>query len=139
MTDHKLSVVISDDDPMIRDALREVLDAEPDFEVVAVARDADEAIELVERHSPAVVVLDVRMPGGGGGRAAREISVRSPNTGILALSAFADREAFREFESAGVREHLVKGVPNNDIVEAVRRLGRPGRGDRRGAPPRPGT
>lgn len=128
MTDPKLRVVISDDDPMIREALREVLDAEPDFEVVAVARDADEAIELVTRHAPAVVVLDVRMPGGGGGRAAREIRLRSPNTGILALSAFADQEMHREIQSAGVGEHLVKGVSIDDIVAAVRRLGRPGRG-----------
>ena len=128
MTDRKLSVVISDDDPMIRDALREVLDAEPDLEVVAVARDADEAIALVERHEPAVVVLDLRMPGGGGGRAAREIRLRSPNTGILALSAFADYQAVREIRSAGVGEHLLKGVSNSDIVAAVRRLGRPGRG-----------
>ncbi|MCC8250418.1 response regulator [Saccharothrix luteola] len=139
MTGPKLSVVISDDDPMIRDALREVLDAEPDFEVVAVARDADEAIELVERHCPAVVVLDVRMPGGGGGRAAREIRLRSPNTGVLALTAFADRETFREFTSVGVGEHLVKGVSNSDIVAAVRRLGRQGRDGRRGASPLPGT
>ncbi|PSL57152.1 response regulator receiver domain-containing protein [Saccharothrix carnea] len=127
MTDPKLSVVISDDDPMIREALREVLDAEPDFEVVAVARDADEAIALVERHAPAVVVLDLRMPGGGGGRAAREIRLRSPNTGILALSAFADHDAVHEIQSAGVGEHLVKGVSNHDIVAAVRRLGRPER------------
>lgn len=128
MTDARLRVVISDDDPMIRDALREVLDAEPDFEVVAVARDADEAIELVERHAPAVVVLDVRMPGGGGGRAAREIRRRSPGTCILALSASTDDEAFHEIRSVGVGEHLVKGVSNDDIIAAVRRLGRTGRG-----------
>lgn len=121
----KLRVVISDDDPMIRDALREVLDAEPDLEVVAVARDAEEAVVLTERHAPAVVVLDVRMPGGGGGRAAREISLRSPGTGILALSAFSDPAAVGEFRLAGVAEHLVKGVPNSDIVAAVRRVGRP--------------
>ncbi|NUT51888.1 MAG: response regulator transcription factor [Saccharothrix sp.] len=121
-------MVISDDDPLLRDALRDVLDAEPDLEVVAVARDADEAIALVERHAPAVVVLDLRMPGGGGGRAAREIRVRSPRTGILALSALADPDVFREIRSAGVEEHLVKGVPNDDIVAAVRRLGRPTRG-----------
>jgi DNA-binding NarL/FixJ family response regulator len=124
----KLSVVISDDDPMIRDALREVLDAEPDFEVVAVARDADEVIELVARHAPAVVVLDLRMPGGGGGRAAREIRLRSPDIGILTLSAFADQEVFGEIQSSGVGEHLEKGASNSDIVAAVRRLGRPGRG-----------
>ncbi|WP_274383642.1 response regulator [Saccharothrix deserti] len=128
MTTPKLSVVISDDDPMVRDALRDVLDAEPDLEVVAVARDADEAIELAERHAPAVVVLDIRMPGGGGGRAAREIRLRSPNTGILALSAFSDREAFGEIQAAGVTEHIVKGASNSDIIAAVRRLGRPGSG-----------
>ena len=92
-----------------------------------MARDADEAIELVERHEPAVVVLDLRMPGGGGGRAARGIRLRSPNTGILALSAFADHQAVREIRSAGAGEHLVKGVSNGDIVAAVRRVGRPGR------------
>lgn len=120
----EISVVISDDDPLIRDALRELLDAEPDLRVVAVARDADEAIALVERHAPAVVVLDVRMPGGGGARAAREIKVRSPGTGILLLSAHADRESLDGTPLTGVGEHLVKGVPNSDIVAAVRRLGR---------------
>ncbi|GAA3463119.1 response regulator transcription factor [Saccharothrix longispora] len=118
-----IAVVISDDDPLIRDALREVLDAEPDLRVVAVARDADEAIELTARHDPAVVVLDVRMPGGGGGRAAREIRLRSPHVGILALSAYADSAAVGEIKRAGVSEYLVKGVPNSDIVAAVRRLG----------------
>lgn len=119
-----LSVVISDDDPMIGDALREVLDSEPDFTVVAVARDADEAIALVERHTPAVVVLDVRMPGGGGARAAREIRLRSPDTGILALSAYSDTGVVAEMRRAGVSEYLVKGVPNREIVAAVRRVGR---------------
>ncbi|WP_306744835.1 response regulator [Saccharothrix yanglingensis] len=118
-----IAVVISDDDPLIRDALREVLDAEPDLRVVAVARDADEAIEMTARHAPAVVVLDVRMPGGGGGRAVREIRLRSPRVGILALSAYADSAAVGEIKRAGVSEYLVKGVPNSDIVAAVRRLG----------------
>ena len=123
MTPTKLSVVISDDDAMIRDALREVLDAEPDLEVVGVAADADEAIDLTRRHVPAVVVLDVRMPGGGGGRAAREIRRLAPGTGILALSAHADLAAVEDIRAAGVTEYIVKGAPNRDIVAAVRRLG----------------
>lgn len=118
-----LSVLICDDDPMIRDALREVLEAEPDLTVVAVANDTDEAITLSERHAPAVVVLDIRMPGGGGTRAAREIRERVPGTRILAFSAFRDIRAIEEMKRLDVTEHLLKGATNNEIVAAVRRLG----------------
>jgi DNA-binding NarL/FixJ family response regulator len=121
----RLSVLVADDDPMIRQALRDVLDAEPDFEVVAVASDADEAIELAGLHAPAVVVLDVRMPGGGGTRAAREIGPRSPGSRILAFSAYADARVIAEMRSIGVTDYLLKGVPNTEIVAAVRRLGHP--------------
>lgn len=120
----ELRVLISDDDVMIRDVLKEVLDSESDIAVVAVAGDADEAIRLAERHRPAVVVLDVRMPGGGGARAAREIARCSPDTAILAFSAYADRASIAGLSAAGVTEYLVKGAPNAAIVEAVRRLGR---------------
>jgi DNA-binding NarL/FixJ family response regulator len=119
----ELSVLISDDDRMIRDVLKEVLDAEADIAVIAVAGDADEAIRLAERLRPAVAVLDVRMPGGGGARAAREIARCSPGTAILAFSAYADRTSIAGLAAAGVTEYLVKGAPNSAIVEAVRRLG----------------
>lgn len=118
-------MLISDDDEMIRAVLKEVLDEEPDIAVVAVAGDADEAIRLAGHHRPAVAVLDVRMPGGGGARAAREIARCSPDTAILAFSAYADRASMAALAAAGVTEYLVKGVPNVKIVEAVRRLGRP--------------
>jgi DNA-binding LytR/AlgR family response regulator len=68
-TPSRLSVLICDDDEMIREALRDVLQAEPDIDVVALARDTDEAIALAERHAPVVTVLDLRMPGGDGVRA----------------------------------------------------------------------
>lgn len=123
-----LRVLISDDDPMIRDALREVLEAEPDIDVVGVAGDADEAIALAVEHAPAVVVLDVRMPGGGGPRAAREILDRAPGTRILAFSAYDDSGTVAEMLRAGIVEYLLKGAPNTEIVEAVRRAGSGGYG-----------
>jgi DNA-binding NarL/FixJ family response regulator len=118
-----LRVLISDDDPMIRDALRDVLEAEPDIEVVGAAGDADEAIELAGEHAPAVVVLDVRMPGGGGPRAAREILRRRPGTRILAFSAYDDSGTVAEMMRAGSVEYLLKGASNTEIVAAVRRAG----------------
>lgn len=122
MTEPNLRVLISDDDPMIRDALRDVLESEADIAVVAVARDAEEAITLAERHSPAVAVLDVRMPGGGGPRAAREILQRSPGTRILAFSAYDDVNTVAEMTQAGISEYLMKGAPNVEIIAAVRRV-----------------
>jgi DNA-binding NarL/FixJ family response regulator len=116
-------VLIADDDPLIRDVLRDVLDDEPDLEVVAVAADAREAVELAGQHAPAVVVLDVRMPFGGGSAAASEIIQRAPGTRILAFSAYADAGAVDEMRRAGVTDYLAKGVRNTELVAAVRRLG----------------
>jgi DNA-binding NarL/FixJ family response regulator len=116
-------VLVADDDPMIRLALSEVLAAETDLQVVAIAEDAVQAITLAELHDPDVAVLDVRMPGGGGAHAAREIRARSPRTQLLAFSAYDDSGTVDELMRLGVREYLVKGVTNAEIVAAVRRAG----------------
>lgn len=118
-----LRVLVADDDPMIRMALSEVLEAEADLHVVAVAEDADQAIEFAAVHTPDVAVLDVRMPGGGGPRAAREIRIRSPRTQLLAFSAYDDSGVAEELKRIGVREYLIKGITNKEIVAAVRRAG----------------
>jgi DNA-binding NarL/FixJ family response regulator len=120
-TRERLTVLIGDDEPLIREVLCEVLEAEPDFEVVAVACDAHEAIRLAARHEPAVAILDVRMPGGGP-LAAEEIRRRSPGTRIMAFSAYGDVRSVDEMRRVGVTEYLLKGLPITDIVAAVRRL-----------------
>jgi DNA-binding NarL/FixJ family response regulator len=79
-----------------------------------------EAVALAEQHVPAVAVLDVRMSGGGV-TAACEILRRSPSTRILAFSAYQDAAAMQEMADAGAIEYLVKGIPNVEIVAAVRR------------------
>lgn len=122
MTDH-VRVLVADDDPMLRMALSEVLEAEVDLHVVATAEDAEEAAELAQRHTPDVAVLDVRMPGGGASYATREIRTRSPRTQLLAFSAYDDSGAAEELKRLGVREFLVKGITNAEIVAAVRRAG----------------
>ncbi|MET7460835.1 response regulator transcription factor [Nonomuraea sp. NPDC005501] len=117
----RLTVLIGDDEPMIRDVLSEVLQAEPDLSVVALAQDAEEAIALAERHTPRVAILDVRMPGGGA-HAARVIRDRCPGTRVMAFSAYGDSGAVEEMRRAGVTEYLLKGLPNIEIVAAVRRV-----------------
>jgi DNA-binding NarL/FixJ family response regulator len=122
MTD-QLRVLVADDDPMLRMALSEVLEAEVDLHVVATAEDAEEAVALAARHSPDVAVLDVRMPGGGASHPTREIRTTSPRTQLLAFSAYDDSGTAEELKRLGVREFLVKGITNAEIVAAVRRAG----------------
>ena len=116
-----ITVLVCDDDAMIREALREVLDAQAGLSVIALARDGAEAAALAARHCPAVALLDVRMPGGGA-QAVREIRDRSPRTRILAFSAHDDADTIARMRAAGVGGYLVKGAPNQVLVEAIRRL-----------------
>ena len=116
-----VTVLVCDDDAMIREALREVLDAQPGVSVIALAGDGAEAAALAWRHAPAVALLDVRMPGGGPG-AAREIRRRSPGTRILAFSAHDDADTVARMREAGASDYLVKGAPNAILIEAIRRL-----------------
>jgi DNA-binding NarL/FixJ family response regulator len=70
-----------------------------------------------------VAILDIRMPGGGGQRAASGIRLISPGTRILAFSAYDDTTAIAEMRRVGVVDYLLKGVTNTEIVSAVRRVG----------------
>ncbi|RSN54551.1 DNA-binding response regulator [Amycolatopsis sp. WAC 04182] len=115
-------MLVADDNPVIGDALRALLDSEPDIEVVAVALDAGEAVALAELLAPEVALLDVRIPGGGGAWMAREIRRRVPRTRLMAFSAHSDTRSIAQMASAGVTEYLVKGSPNTEIVAAIRRV-----------------
>ena len=86
----RIRLMLADDEASILEAIGELVSMDKDIDVVGTARDAGEAIDLAELHAPDVALLDVRMPGGGGNRAAREIRRRSPETRIVALSASTD-------------------------------------------------
>jgi len=118
--DSVITVVVADDDRTFSAALQEVIVTTPQLRLVGLAGDATEAVALAERHRPDVVVLDVRMPGGGV-EAAREVRRRSPATSVIALSAYEDRDNVASMAGAGAREYLVKGrVTSDDVVRAIR-------------------
>jgi DNA-binding NarL/FixJ family response regulator len=116
-----ITVLIAEDEPAVRAALADVIGTEDSLELVGAAADAQQAIDLAREHHPDVALLDVKMPAGGGPRAAREIRMLSPGTRVVALSAYEDRTTVLEMLRAGVAGYLVKGTSAGEIVEAIRR------------------
>ena len=113
-------MLIADDDEEMLSALRDVLTRVPDFEVVGAAHNTAEATLMAEATQPDVVVLDMKMPGGGGVRAAQAIALRAPAARVLGLSAFDDPATAADLFRAGAVAYLVKGAPIEDVVDAVR-------------------
>jgi EAL domain-containing protein (putative c-di-GMP-specific phosphodiesterase class I)/AmiR/NasT family two-component response regulator len=116
-----IRVLIADDESEVRAALAELISSEDDLELVGAAGDADEAIELAIAKSPDVALVDVKMPAGGGSRAAREICRTSPQTRVLALSAYEDKTTVMEMLRAGAVGYLVKGTAPEEIVASIGR------------------
>ncbi len=117
-----IRVMIADDEDAIRAAILSVLDADPTIIVVGEASDAQTAIELAAKRQPAVALLDVRMPRGGGPRAASEIAKRSPETRVIALSAMEDAASILEMLDAGADAYVGKADDTDKIVATIHRL-----------------
>ncbi len=116
----QISVLIADDDPSVRRVLEDMVRADPGLQLIGSAEDADGAVALACRHRPDVAVLDVKMPGGGPD-AARRILAGSPETWIVALSAYEDDASLRQMIAAGTRSYLVKGVGASELLAAIHR------------------
>ncbi len=117
-----IRVLIADDEPALIGALSDLLAHEDGLTIVATAGDADEAIEFAIEARPDVALLDVKMPAGGGARAAREIIRVSPSTRVIALSAFEDRPTVLEMLRAGAVGYLVKSSAAEHIVDSIVRV-----------------
>jgi EAL domain-containing protein (putative c-di-GMP-specific phosphodiesterase class I)/CheY-like chemotaxis protein len=117
-----IRVLIADDEPALRGALADLLEHEDDVVLIGAAGDADEAIALAGDERPDVALVDVSMPAGGGARAAREIARCSPDTRVIALSAFEDRPTVLEMLRAGAVGYLVKGTAGEEIVDSIQKV-----------------
>ncbi len=117
-----ITVLIADDQRMIRRGLQVILDAEPGISVVAEAGDGREAVELAREHAPAVALLDIRMPVMDGLQAARQIIALSPGTRVLILTTFDADEYVYEALRAGASGFLLKDAPADQLITAVRSL-----------------
>jgi len=116
-----IRIVIADDHAVVRSGLRLLLDAEVDFEVVAEAGDIDAARRYVRGHHPAVLVLDLNMPGGSSLEAIPVIRAESPDTQIVVLTMQEEPAFARQALSAGATGYVLKEAADTELVEAVRR------------------
>ncbi|HEY7815170.1 MAG TPA: response regulator transcription factor [Nakamurella sp.] len=117
-----ITAVIADDQWMVRQGLRVILESEPDIRVVGEAGDGAEAVALVRRHTPTVALLDIRMPVMDGLTAAREMIALGPGTRVLILTTFDADDSVYEALRAGVSGFLLKDAPADQLITAVRSL-----------------
>lgn len=115
-----IRVLVAEDAPVVRRALAALISADPELELVGEAEDAVQAIEMAWITHPDVALIDVKMPGGGGARATREILWRSPQTRVVALSARAERDCVMEMRAAGATRYVLKGTPADQILRTIR-------------------
>jgi DNA-binding NarL/FixJ family response regulator len=116
----KARVLLADDHTVVREGLRLVIDAQPDFEVVAQASDGAEAVSLALDSPIDLAVLDVSMPRMTGLQAARELARRAPGLKVLMLSMHDREEYFFEALKAGASGYVLKSAANRDLIEACR-------------------
>jgi signal transduction histidine kinase len=119
-------VVLVDDHPAMREVLRSLLEEVGGWQVVGEAASGEAALELVAATTPDVVVMDCKMPGGGGVAATRAIAHRFPAVAVVAHTAYADQAYVREMVAAGARGYVLKGDSPAAILEALAAVGRGG-------------
>jgi len=115
----RLRILLADDHVLVRQGLRKILEAQPDWEIVAEASDGREAVQQALALEPDVVVLDIGMPLLNGIEATRQIARRSPNINILILSMHAQEAYITQVMKAGARGYLLKDSADTDLIHAV--------------------
>jgi DNA-binding NarL/FixJ family response regulator len=115
-----LRVVIVDDHELLRTGTRQILSEADGMEVVAEAADAASAMEAVSETHPDIVLVDIRLPDRNGIELARMIIEQNPSTRVVILSAYDDEDYVRAAMDAGVAGYLLKTMPGDELVRAVR-------------------
>ena len=112
-----------DDHAAVRHGLALVLAGEEDIELVDSVDSGEAALDAIERHSPEVVIVDVRLPGMDGISAVKRIAERAPGVNTVVFSAYGDKRLLSDAIAAGARGYVMKGSPPADLIRAIRTVG----------------
>jgi len=114
-----ITIMLADDHPLLRQALRSVLEKQTDFEIIAEASDGEEAVRLAVELVPNVVIMDIGMPKLNGLEATRQIKEKCPSIAILVLTVHDDSEHILSILEAGAAGYLTKSVFGKEVIHAV--------------------
>jgi DNA-binding NarL/FixJ family response regulator len=121
MSDPKpIRVLVVDDHPVVCFGLAAIIDTQSDMKAVAKASDGAEGVALFRQHLPDVTLMDLRMPKMGGVQAIRTIKADHPNAGFIVLTTYNGDEDIYKALSAGAQGYLLKGMPHNELLDAIR-------------------
>jgi DNA-binding NarL/FixJ family response regulator len=120
----KIMVLLADDHTVVRQGLRALLKAEEDMEVIGEAENGRQAVNLVKKSPPDVVLMDVAMPLMNGLEATRQILKSSPTTKVLVLTSYGDDDCIEQLMRAGAAGYLIKQTAANDLLKAIREVQR---------------
>lgn len=115
-----MRILICDDQAITREGLALLLTLEHDIEVVGMAEDGAQAVELTVRLAPDLVLMDLKMPGLNGAAATRQLRSQAPQTKILVLTTYDDDEWVRDAIRAGAAGYLLKDTSREELIKAVR-------------------
>jgi len=116
----KIRILVADDHPLLRQALKTVLEKEDDFEVIAEASDGDAAVKLAVELIPDVVIMDISMPKVNGLEATMQIKANCPSIAVLVLTVHDDSEHILSLLHAGAAGYLTKGVYGDEVIRSIR-------------------
>ncbi len=119
-----LRIVLVDDHEVVRLGLKSLLARNSQFNVVAEAGNASEALDRIARYKPDVVVMDIRLPGKNGIEATREIIQQYPHTKVIMLTSYAEDELLFDAIAAGASGYVLKQIGSNELVNALEKIGR---------------
>jgi NarL family two-component system response regulator LiaR len=118
----KIKVLIADDHTLVREGTRQILEHEPDLEVVAEAADGEEAVNLAGSSKPDVAIIDIAMPKLDGIQATKQIKALYPTIAVLILTAYDDEQFIFSLLEAGAAGYLLKNVRGRELIDAVRSI-----------------
>ncbi len=115
-----IRILLVDDHPLVRRALRDILEKEPDLQVIGEAGDGVEAMRMTAESSPDIVIMDISMPNMNGVEATKQIKAANPLALVLILTVHTDVETIFSILQAGASGYLVKSVFGPEVVHTVR-------------------